>query len=178
MKARLPVIHHVGGRDRFVVKWDNRQSVQRSIGPLKTTPREILGMGCFMQRNRRHIAVQMDGIGKGIEVVATKQSPRHDRFAQNAERSKRISPRPSDASILREPAEIIKGAILIQPNLDVLQVVLFEVPREYLLGLGRDRMVLDPAVPKQQFGRDAKHPADSVDHGARFSSLDRQRIGL
>ncbi len=51
-------------------------------------PGKVLCMPSLMQRNRRHIRVQVNRIGVRIVVVPTDQSARQDRLVQRGNRTK------------------------------------------------------------------------------------------
>ena len=164
----------VTGGDRLGVELADRQAEGDGVeaGPLAAG--EVLRVAPFVERDRRDIAVEMDRGGPGIVVIAAEEPAGEDRLGRDREGADRVAERPADGLVPPQPVPVSERGILVDPHLDVVELVVGEIPCDRSLGGGRDTVVLDAPIPEDDLRRDSEHPAGGIEHLPRLPSFDRR----
>lgn len=145
----LHIRHDFRTRDRFVNQRDDRQRNQGCVSPRISSPCKVFGMSTLVQRDRRDVAVEVDGIGVGIEMITAEETTGQDGFTQDGQRPKAVPPGPGDTLIRGQAFPIVQGSILIEPNLYMIELVGRQIAAQRILCLFRDAMIVDSHVPQQ-----------------------------
>ena len=172
---RQNVAERVIGRYGFVVQRRDRQQIDRRVGSFPGSPSEVLRVPRFMDRDGRHVGIEMDRVREGVVVVAAEDAASDDRFTQDAERAERVAPTGSDRFVRGQSPPIVSGVILIQPHLDRREFILGEIVRDRRLGPRSDAMIVDTPVPQNDPVGKADDPTDGVQRLVRLTTLDLLR---
>ena len=80
---------------------------------------EILGMGCFVKRDRGQIAIEVNCRRIRIEVIASEEPAWHDSFRSGCNGTKRVTPWPRYGFVSNQSTPIVERSVLIQSHFHV-----------------------------------------------------------
>ena len=172
----LGVSQRVAGGNRLGVEHGDRQTEGDSVEPGPLAAGKILGMPPLVDGDRRNVAVEMDRGGPGVVVIAAEQPAREDGLGRHREGPDRVAERPADGPVLPQPSPILERGILVDPHLDVFEIIVSEVFGDRSFGGGRDAVILDATIPEDDLRGDAEHPSGAIEHLSRFAPLDRGEL--
>ena len=89
--------------------------------------REVFGVAAFVQRDYGYIAVEVDRLGVGVEVVSSEDASRKNRFSGDRQRAHGVTDPRRNGLVLSQPVPLIDWRVLIRADFDVRQVVVFEI---------------------------------------------------
>ncbi len=134
---------------------------------------EILRVAGFVEGDRGVVRKNVNGVGVGIVMISTEDSPR-DGGEEGGRNSRKDPEVPFDPLVLDEALEFTDRRPLVQPDLDVLERFRMS-GKEFLEGLfrfGRNGMAINLRIQEDQFLRKAEQIAQGIEQPDRVPALD------
>jgi hypothetical protein len=168
----LRVGEGVAGGDRLGPQVAEGQGRDEGIRPGPVAPGEVLGMAPLVERDRRHVAVEMHGGRPRVVAVAAEEPAREQGLTGHGKRPERVAVAPADGLVVPQPLPVVERRVLVDPHLHVIEIVGGEILADRPFGAGRHGMVVDAAIPQQDLAGDAERPAETVEDGPLPAALD------